>query len=195
MTVKPYGWLASIVILWNSSSLAANNPLEATEGSSSGGFDVELIVPPLAQIGFPASVENIDFGNFDESFGFQDQQQAFCIFHNTNMVTMVANSSRSADNGRFVLAHSSVPGTVSPEDVEGIEYQVEVLSDTLVSPLVAGIPTGEFTAENARTTDAANCLDASTNMNLRLKLSSAINFNEKNTGAYTDELTLTVLAE
>ena len=196
--VKPHGWLASVLLIWTSAIFAANNPPEATEGSSSGDFDIQLLISPLAQIGFPAALANIDFGDFDETFGFQDQQQGFCIYHNTASVTLVADSSRSGSDGSFVLAHSSAGDSVAPQDNGGIEYLVEVYSKgTPVSngTLVAGVPTTDFSADNARQMDVPNCSDGSSNMELRLRLASNINFDQKNTGAYSDELTLTVNAE
>ena len=190
--------LIFLSVLWRSEAVAATNPPESTSGSSNGDFDIELLIPPLAQIGFPAALTNIDFGDFDETFGFQEQQQGFCIFHNTASVTLVAESSRSASGGSFVLAHSTAGETVSADDATGIEYQIEVFGQGLAvsqGALAAGIPTPEFTAANAREMDVPNCTDGSANMQLRLQLASDINFDQKNTGAYSDELTFTVTAE
>ncbi|WP_263080770.1 hypothetical protein [Endozoicomonas sp. Mp262] len=198
MIIKPRGWIASLSLIWSSSLFAANNPVEATDDLSSGDFDIELLIPPLAQIGFPLALTNIDFGGFDETFGFQDQRQWFCIFHNTATVTLVADSNRSASNGRFVLAHSSTVENVLPGDAEGIEYLVEVVGQggqESLGGLTAGVPTPDFAAANARETDIPDCSEASANMELRLRLAGNINFNQKNVGAYSDELTLTVAAE
>ena len=198
MMILPRGWIAGTLLVWSHSVLAANNPIEPTSGSSTGDFDIELNIPPLAQIGFPAALTNIDFGAFDETFGFADQQQGFCIFHNTAAVTLVADSNRSGSDGRFVLAHSDVGDNVAPGDASGVEYQVEVFSQGASvgeGALTAGLSTPEFTAPNALETDVPNCSDGSANMELRLRLAEGIDFGQKTTGAYSDELTLTVTAE
>ncbi|PJE80642.1 hypothetical protein CI610_00381 [invertebrate metagenome] len=191
-------WLIALPALYCSFLTAANNPIAATSGSSTGDFDIEMIMPPLAQIGFPNSLTNVDFGDFDETFGFKEQQQGFCVFHNTQSVTLVAESSRSTAGGRFVLAHSSTEDTVSPDNALGIEYEVEVFGRGVSVNngfLTASIPTPDFTAANAKITDVTICSQGTANMELRVSLVNGIDFTTKNTGAYRDELTLTVNAE
>ncbi|WP_330924229.1 hypothetical protein [Candidatus Sororendozoicomonas aggregata] len=188
----------ALIVLTPSVVLAANNPPEPTSGSSSGDFAVGLQVLPLARIGFPSALTNVDFGDFNASFGFQEQQQGFCIFHNTRAVRLVAESQRGNVSGLFMLAHSSAPASVSPADPQGIEYQIEILSNgSLIGngALRAGTPTPDFAAANARETDVPACSDATANMRLRLSLANNVDFEQKNVGGYRDELTLTVTAE
>ncbi len=192
-------WTAvALIVFAPSVAVAANNPVEPAPGSSSGDLTIDLQVLPLAQIGFPSALTNLDFGDFNASFGFQAQQQGFCIFHNTSAVRLVAESYRSNVSGLFMLAHSSATGSVSPDDPQGIEYQIEVFSNgSLIGngALSAGTPTPDFAAANAREMDVPACSDATANMQLRLSLASNIDFEEKNVGGYSDELTLTVTAE